>query len=121
MAYLRDEIFARLSTELEAHPTATLAGLSARLRVHRHTLTDIVRERTGVPFRAWRDQRLVDRTERLLRERGTRSIKEISHLAGFSSTRVFDRFVKRHTGCRPGDLRAGPSVHLFAKRSAEDR
>ena len=138
MAYLRNEIFTRVCAEVEAHPTMTLARLAARLRVHRHTLTEIVRERTGVPFRVWRDRRLVERSQRLLRERGTRSIKEVSSLAGFGSTRAFDRFVKRHTGCRPRDLHGnsgpavqgrrdlaardtGPTVHFFDKRSAEDR
>jgi AraC-like DNA-binding protein len=129
VAYARNEIFERLCAELNAHPTSTLAKLAARLQVHRHTITEIVRERTGVHFRAWRDRRLFDRTYRLLQQRGVRSIKEISSLAGFNSTRAFDRFIKRHTGCRPTELkfdrlspsRFGPKVYLFAKRSAEDR
>jgi AraC-like DNA-binding protein len=53
------------------------------------------------------------------------SIKEIGCLAGFNSTRAFDRFVKRHSGCRPTELRPenvtrsadGPAVHPFDKRS----
>lgn len=130
MAYARDEIFARLGAELEQRPTSTLAELAAQLQVHRHTVTDIVRQRTGVHFRAWRNRQLFDRTCRLLQECGTRTIQEISSMAGFNSTRSFDRFVKRHSGRRPSDLirldrdtrsHAGPAVHHLAKRSAEDR
>jgi AraC-like DNA-binding protein len=128
LAYAREELFARLCAELDARPSSSLGELAARLQVHRHTITGVVRERTGVHFRGWRNRRLIDRAYVLLQHRGTRSIKEISNLAGFNSTRAFDRFVKRHTGRRPTELTpdraapsSGPIVHHFDKQSAEDR
>lgn len=127
MAYSRVGIFARLSAELDKNPTSTLADLSVRLHIHRHTVTTVVREKTGLHFRAWRDQRLFERSCTLLRHRGHLSIKEIGGLAGFNSTRAFDRFIKRHSGCRPTELcdvsvtTLGPPVPFFDKASTRDR
>jgi AraC-like DNA-binding protein len=123
------DVFARLSAELDEHPSSTLAAVAARLQIHRHTVTEVVRARTGMHFRAWRNQRRFERCCQLLRDRGTLSIKEISSLAGFSSTTAFDRFIKRCAGCRPSELNpdhvngsaVGPSVGLFDNQSARSR
>ena len=129
MAYSRVDVFARLSAELDEHPTSTLAAVAARLQIHRHTVTEVVRAATGLHFRDWRSQRLFARCCQLLRNRGTLSIKEISVRAGFSSTTAFDRFIKRCSGRRPTELErdrlddatVGPAVDLFDKQSARER
>jgi AraC family transcriptional regulator, transcriptional activator of pobA len=105
MAYSYSDIFQRLSVAFDEQPTCTLSDASTRLRIHRHTAANAIRSTTGDSFRAWRDRRLFDSAARSLRAHRDLTIKEISAQLGFNSTRAFDRFIKRHSGLCPTEIR----------------
>ena len=105
MTYSHFGIFEQLRAALDERPTRTLSEVAYRLHVHRHTAATAVRVSTGDGFRAWRDHGLFERAAGLLRTHHDLSIKEISARLGFSSTRSFDRFIKRYSGLSPTQIR----------------
>jgi AraC-like DNA-binding protein len=110
--YDRDRLFARVSAALANDPGLSLRQLARAHHVHPHTLAQIIHERTGASFSAWRaHHRLLD-ARRLLSTRPDLSIKEIAAAAGFSSTAVFDRFIRRTCGCSPSQCRVNQSSPL---------
>src|SRR5436190_19500121 len=104
--YDHARLFARLLQVSATDPSASLRVVSRRLGVHPHTLTQVVRERTGSSFSAWRAHRRVSESCRLLRTRPELSIKEIAAASGFSATSVFDRFLRRACGRAPSECRS---------------
>lgn len=108
--YDHRRLFARISRILHDDPGASLAGVARMLRVHPHTAAHVVRDHTGLAFSAWRRQHRVTLALALLRTRPDMSIKEIAAASGFSSTSVFDRFVRRTSGCSPSQCRACANV-----------
>ena len=103
--YDHARLFARLLHVSTVDPAASLRVLSRRLGVHPHTLTLVVRERTGSSFSAWRAHRRISEACRLLRTRPELSVKEVAAAAGFSATSVFDRFLRRACGRSPSECR----------------
>jgi AraC-like DNA-binding protein len=104
--YDHRRLFARMSRILREDPGASLGAIARALGVHPHTAAHVVRAHTGASFSAWRRQQRVAIALALLRTRPDMSIKEIAAAAGFGSTSVFDRFVRRTQGCSPSQCRA---------------
>jgi len=104
--YDHARLFARLLQASASDPSASLRVMSRSLGVHPHTLTQVVRERTGSSFSAWRARRRVSESCRMLRTRPELSIKEIAAASGFSATSVFDRFLRRTCGRSPSECRS---------------
>jgi AraC-like DNA-binding protein len=55
MAVHRARLFARLVSDFEAAPVASLLQLAQRSRVHRHTAERAFHDATGAGFHVWRD------------------------------------------------------------------
>jgi AraC-like DNA-binding protein len=108
--YDHRRLFARISRTLRDDPGASLGGIARALRVHPHTAAQIVRAHTGTSFSSWRRQQRATIAMALLRTRPDMSIKEIAAAAGFGSTSVFDRFVRRTYGRSPSECRAFSNV-----------
>lgn len=114
-------LFLRITAALSRSPGASLRKIAGELRVHPHTIALVVRRRTGLTYSAWRTARQLEIATRLLASRADLSIKEIGAAAGFSSTSVFDRFIRRRCGrsptewrvFAPGARRAGPNVNVL--------
>jgi AraC-like DNA-binding protein len=111
--YDHDRLFARVSAALTSDPGLSLRQLARAHHVHSHTLAQIIHERTGASFSAWRAHRRLVDARRLLSTRPDLSIKEIAAAAGFSSTAVFDRFIRRTCGCSPSQCRVNESSPLL--------
>ena len=105
-------LFLRLTAVLSHSPGASLRKIAAELRIHPHTVALVVRRRTGLTYSAWRASRQFEIATRLLASRADLSIKEIAAAAGFSSTSVFDRFIRRRCGRSPTEWRC-----VLARRS----
>jgi AraC-like DNA-binding protein len=130
--YDHARLFVRLAAALARDPGASLACLSRGLRIHPHTLAQVIRGRTGVTFSEWRARQRIADACTLLRTRPDLSIKEVSAAAGFSSTSVFDRFLRRTCGRSPSQCRlaepassprgpcAGAIVNLLDAPSSND-
>jgi AraC-like DNA-binding protein len=103
--YDHGRLFVRVSAALRDHPGASLRELAGALRVHPHTLAQLIRARTGLTFSAWRNRHRTASACLLLRTRPELSIKEVAASAGFSSTSVFDRFLRRVCGRSPTECR----------------
>lgn len=61
----------------------------------------VVRVHMGASFRAWRQQLVLEKATRLLRDQDVRSIKEVSALLGFSTPQSFSRWFRRAVGMPP--------------------
>ena len=127
--YDHNRLFVRVYAVLTETPGASLHRIAGMLRVHPHTVAQVVREHTGISFSAWRGKRRLAVSCTLLRTRADLSIKEIAGAAGFSSTSVFDRFMRRTCGRSPSQCRdssddgtaVGPKVNALDDRSTLTR
>jgi AraC-like DNA-binding protein len=95
---------AAVMASVKAQPGRRLGDIATFLHLHRHTITHIVFDSTGLTFRAWRDSLRRDIAAELLRH-SSMSIKEITYLLGFATTRSFDKFTKRVLGSTPTTYR----------------
>ena len=105
--YDHARVFAQVAAALAGDPGASLQRLARALRIHPHTVAQVIREHTGTTFSDWRTRQRTTDACRLLRTRPDLSIKEVSAAAGFSSTSVFDRFLRRTCGRSPSEYRRG--------------
>ena len=105
--YDHARVFAQVAAALAGDPGASLRRLARALRIHPHTVAQVIREHTGTTFSDWRTRQRTTDACRLLRTRPDLSIKEVSAAAGFSSTSVFDRFLRRTCGRSPSECRRG--------------
>jgi AraC-like DNA-binding protein len=112
-------LYAKACAVLADHPALSLRQLARTLHVHPHTLAQIIREHTGTSFSAWRARHRLVAASGLLRSRPDLSIKEIAAATGFSSTSVFDRFVRRTCGCSPSHCRLAASSSLIPPAFSE--
>jgi AraC-like DNA-binding protein len=108
--YDHARLFARVSAALADNPGASLVALSAALGIHPHTLASVIRRHTGTSFSVWGTRRRVAAACVLLRSRPELSIKEVASATGFSSTSVFDRFLRRTCGRSPSECRQAPAL-----------
>jgi AraC-like DNA-binding protein len=112
-------LFARISAALTADPTLSLEQLAQQLRIHPHTLAHVIQEHTCTSFSGWRAARRLAAACALLQSRPDLSIKEIAAATGFSSTAVFDRFLKRACGRSPSQYRLA-TTPLLARLAPPD-
>lgn len=104
--YNRRALFREIKTMVFENPGTSLSSVARALEVHRHAINQVVYEATRLSFSAWRRQLLLDRALDLLANRAAISVKEISFSLGFSSPRSFARFVRRHLGKSPTEIRS---------------
>ncbi|MEK6793550.1 MAG: AraC family transcriptional regulator [Spirochaetota bacterium] len=88
-------------------PITDLAG-RAGLSISR--FREVFRTVVGMPVHDYIMRRRVERSKRLLAEKG-RSITDISYQLGFSSSQYFSTVFKRYTGRSPGDYRRKKMTH----------
>ncbi len=105
MVYYRDGLFSLIEQMLASEPAATEEDIADLLGVSRHTINRVVRNKTGLSFRAFRSQFLLTAAQKLLVERPNCSIKEIASSLGYSSEANFCRFFRLFNGCSPHDFR----------------
>lgn len=98
MAYDAQLLVRRIVRLLDQEPTLTLASLSLRLSVDRHTITRAVKTVTGQSFRALRQERLVAKVEQLMTDRPGASLKEVAVLIGYQHAGSLCRMVRSRTG-----------------------
>jgi AraC-like DNA-binding protein len=107
--YDHARLFARVSAALANDLALTLEDLALNLHIHPHTLAQVIREHTGIRFSLWRARHRLVVACSLLEGRPDLSIKEIAAATGFSSTSVFDRFLRRACGRSPSQYRLVPA------------
>lgn len=105
MSYERDLVFAQIHIAVSEHPELSLGGIAKLCGVSVRTLESIVSERTGCAFRSLREEAMMAAVRRLLEQRPTLAIKEISYAMGYKSPRSFARAVRRTCGLTPRQLR----------------
>lgn len=88
-----------------ATPRTSLSAIAQRLGVERHSLERAVRRVTGKNFRQLQAEAVLRKAVDLLALEPSRSVKEISFLLGYKSSRAFSRFVRRASGNAPRELR----------------
>lgn len=105
MAYDHIRLFHEIRDVLTQMPHTSLAEISRRFGVERHTLRRTILAQTKKTFREFRKDLLLTRTEELMSGGANRSLKEISFMLGYESPRSFTRFVKAGTGHPPSIFR----------------
>jgi AraC-like DNA-binding protein len=101
------ELFRLLSES--AYAGATIEELAQRLGRHRDTVSRTFRHDFGVPLKSYMTQLLVQRAvDQILSTE--RHMYEIAGDLRFSSEFYFSRFIKKHTGLAPRDLRQSLSL-----------
>lgn len=105
MAYDLPRLFHQIKSDLASNPRVSLAALSLKLKVERHTIEKAVRAMDGRRFRDLRNELMLGRAKALLSADVTLSIKEVAYLLGYRSPQAFARFVRGVSGSSPGGLR----------------
>jgi len=105
LAYDYSQTIALVLQELEKAPRTTVAALSRRMGIDRHTLARIARQSTGFGLRELQRRVLIDKVIRVMHEWPNRSIKELSYLMGYGSPRAFRYLVADVWGMSPTALR----------------
>jgi AraC-like DNA-binding protein len=121
MAYDVSRLFNQVQALVKAKPRITLAALSTRLGVSRHTMEKAVRAGTGQGYRCWQSGVVAAEAIRLLTESGNRHVRQVAFKLGYESPKAFARFLKGATGRTPSQLRrrrAGPSASSRGRRAA---
>jgi AraC family L-rhamnose operon transcriptional activator RhaR len=80
--------------------------IARHLAVSRRQVTRLFSAYTGVPPALYIERARIDRAQGLLRA-GTKSIKEIAHIVGYSDVHHFSRVFTRVTGTSPARFREG--------------
>jgi len=83
----------------------TLAGLSARLNVTPHQLSEFLNQSFGQNFRKFLNSQRVQEAKHLLTEEPCMSILDIAFAAGFNSKSSFNTFFLQSTGLTPSAYR----------------
>ena len=105
MAYDLSGLFNLLCRHLNSYPGMSLATLSLRVRVERHTIERIIKSASGMTFRQLRNHLMLERAKVLMRTRPDLNIKEIAFELSYGSHRAFSRFIKENACCSPSELR----------------
>lgn len=106
MAYSRSILFTSVVSILTEEPQTHLSEISEQLRVSRHTLERVMRREAGCSFREYRRRLLIAKSTELVSD-SQLTIKEIAFSLNYQDVGSFSRFVRKITGNRPTELRAG--------------
>jgi AraC-like DNA-binding protein len=105
MAYDLVNLYKWVSSELDRRPRTSLALLAREAAVDRHTIHKAIRLTGKTSFRRLQSEVLRSKTIELMASSSDRSIKEISYLLGYRSSRSFSRFVRQGYDKTPSELR----------------
>jgi diguanylate cyclase (GGDEF)-like protein len=98
-------VFEHVEARLSANPGIHLSGLASELACERHLIERSVKTVTSMPFRQYRQVRLLATALRLLGERPL-LIKQISSLLGYTSPKSLWRLLRTKMGQSPSSLQA---------------
>lgn len=98
------EIRGRIEAE-HGDPALTVAGLAARVGMHRSRLCRLYKEETGLSPKEHIQQLRLRKALDLIHDPAY-SIKEVAHACGFADPAYFARFLRDHAGASPRALRA---------------
>jgi AraC-like DNA-binding protein len=101
-----DLLFRAIAIELDARPHLSLAELSRTFSVSRGMIGKAVASGSGVTFRKFQENVLMNKIRHDLLSKPTFALKELSFDLGFKSPHSFARFIKRVTGQCPHELRS---------------
>ena len=98
-------VFQHVEARLSADPGIRLSRLASELACERHLIERSVKSVTSMPFREYRQARLLSSALRLLGEKPL-LIKQISNLLGYTSPKSLWRLLRTKMGQSPSNLRA---------------
>jgi len=105
MAYDHVGLSRWISSELEKRPRTSLALLAREASVDRHTIDKAIRLTGKRSFRQLQSEILKTKAVELITNSANLSIKEISYLLGYRSSRAFSRFIRQGYNRTPSELR----------------
>ena len=98
-------VFQHVEARLSADPGIRLSRLASELACERHLIERSVKSVTSMPFREYRQVKLLATALRLLGEKPL-LIKQISSLLGYASPKSLWRLLRTKMGQSPSNLRA---------------
>lgn len=104
MVLNRSFVVEQIRQELQANPAITLAELSDRIGIERHSIQRILRETLGTGFRDLRAQERLKLAAELLVD-SNEGVKEVSKRSGYRQCADFSRAFKKRTGTTPARYR----------------
>lgn len=105
-SYNHKALFRKIQERVSQQPLASLSGVANYLGAERHTLERVIRSQTGMCFRTWRSQLILERAQTLLQDPANLSIKEIAFTLGYQSPQAFARFFRISAKCSPTTFRS---------------
>lgn len=82
-----------------AGPLPSITEVAARMGYQTDYLNRIFKQATGQTLREYRDSRVIEKAQRLLRE--DRRVKEVCEMLGFLDQNYFSRWFRKYTGVQP--------------------
>jgi len=83
----------------DAEPLPAITTIAARMGYQTDYLNRIFKKATGQTLREYRDSRVIEKAQRLLRE--DRLVKEVCETLGFLDQNYFARWFRKYTGVQP--------------------
>lgn len=124
MSYQREKLAELVVGLVRQQPRLTLAEVSEKLHVHRHTLQRALKA-GGRSFALIRQSFVLERLECHLASSHVMSLKQVWTELGFASASAFARYIRHATGRSPSQLRAdctlGHSAHKRSRMSLDAR
>jgi AraC family transcriptional activator of pobA len=80
-------------------PLPAITDIASRMGYQTDYLNRIFKKATGQTLREYRDSRVVEKAQRLLRE--NRRVKEVCEILGFLDQNYFARWFRKYTGLQP--------------------
>jgi AraC-like DNA-binding protein len=105
MAYDLVNLAQWVLSELNKRPRSSLALLAREAAVDRHTIYKAIRLTGKESFRRLQSEILRNKTVELMAKSSNLSIKEISYLLGYRSSRAFSRFIRQGYDKTPSEFR----------------
>ena len=91
-------------------PSISLQRLARHFGVDRHKIQYSIRESTGRLFSEYKKEKKIMRVREIVKGKKSVSVKEISTILKFRSSKAFSRFVKNMTGTTYRNIRSDISA-----------